>query len=38
MRGFRGEAGERGKVADALVAARSQGIQMRRNAEAALAG
>ena len=37
MRGFRGEAGECGKVADALVAVRSKGIQMRRDAEAALA-
>ena len=38
MRGFDGEAGECGEVADALIAPRSQGIQMRRDAEAALAG
>ena len=38
VRGFRGEPCQRGKVADALITARSKGIQMRRNAEAALAG
>ena len=38
VRGFCGEACQRGKVADALVTARSKGIQMRRNAEAALTG
>ena len=38
VRGFRGEAGECGEVADALITSRSKGIQMRRNAEAALAG